>query len=134
VLERALVGVRFVESGLASRCTGRAETPVHDLSFIDHKAMVGACGEAGSVARGTVNIGDSAAGAANHMVVVIAHPRLVAGDRSGWFDLTDQAYCGERSQNVINGLRGYARKITAHCRDDRVRIGMGMRVDGLQNM
>src|SRR4051794_24363432 len=76
-----------VSGGLGtSGGTGGAQPPVDDLGLVDGVAVVVLGGQAGCLADGAVDVGDGAAGAAHQVVVVVADPRLVAGDRAGRLD------------------------------------------------
>ena len=83
-----------------------AEAPVDDLGLVDREAVVVGGGQAGHLADGAVDVDDRAAGAADEVVVVVADPALVAGDRARRLDAPDQAGVGERPQRVVDGLVG----------------------------
>ena len=65
---------------------GGAPAPEHDLRLVDHEAVVVGGGQAGRGADGAVDVGDGAAGAAHHVVVVVADAQLVARGRAGRLD------------------------------------------------
>jgi hypothetical protein len=64
----------------------RAEPPIDDLGLFDHVSVVLGCGQARTDTNGAVDIGDSSTRAADHMVVVIADPCLIASDRAPRLD------------------------------------------------
>ena len=67
------------------------------------------------------------------MVVVIADPRLVAGQRPRGLDAPQQTGVGQRGQDVIDGLPGHLGKIGTHRTEDGVGIGVGVGVHRIEN-
>ena len=67
--------------------------------------------QAGCVADGAVDVGDGAAGPADDVVVVVAHPRLVARHGAGRLDAPHQARVGQRAQDVVDRLVGHVAEI-----------------------
>lgn len=55
-----------------------ALAPVHDLGLIDDEALITSCGQARGIANGAIDVGEGAASSADHVVVVISYPSLVA--------------------------------------------------------
>lgn len=76
-----------------------------------------------------VNITDSAALAAHDMVVVIAYPRLIASNMAVRLNATNEPCRGQCFENVIDGLMRNLRELKARGLDDRVGIGVGVRID-----
>lgn len=81
----------------------------------------------------TVDVRDRATGAADDVVMVVPNPRLVPSDRAGGLDVANQTGAGEGPKNVINRLMRNIRQIGAHGLDDRVRVGMRVLVDRIEN-
>ena len=59
---------------------------------------------AGTDTNGAIDIGDSSTGATDQMVVVIADPCLIAGDRAPRLDAPQQAGLSQGAQHVVDGL------------------------------
>src|SRR5690606_33408882 len=72
-------------SGSSSRAAG-AGAPVDDLRLLDHEAVIDQSGETRGLSDGAVDVGDRAARAAHDVVVVVAHPRLIARHRPRGLD------------------------------------------------
>ena len=70
---------------------GGAAAPVDDLGLVDLEAARRRRRSGRGLADGAVDVGDRAAGPADDVVVVVADPRLVAGDRARRLDAPDQA-------------------------------------------
>ena len=87
----------------------------------------------GAAPIGAVDVGDRSARPADHVVVVVAHPRLVARHRAGGLDAAHQAGVGQRAQDVVHGLVGDVGEIVTGGPDDRVRVGVRVRVHGVQH-
>jgi hypothetical protein len=85
------------------------------------------------VADGAVHVGDGAAGAAHDVVVVVADPGLVAGDRAGGLDPAHQPGRGQRSQHVVDGLVRDVAELAAYDADEPVRVRVRVRVHGGQH-
>jgi len=101
---------------------------VDDVGFVNPEALRLSWLQAGRVTRGAFDIGDGAAAAADHVVVVVTGLRFVPGDRTGRLDLPEQSGFGERAQTVVDRLVGDLAEVRPDCRDDRVRIGVGILV------
>jgi len=90
-----------------------------------------------SQARGladcAVDVCDDPAGPADDMVVVIADPRLVAGDRARRLNAPQQTGVCQCSQDVVDGLPGHFGKIGAYRTKDGVGIGVGVGVHRIEN-
>ena len=78
--------------------------PVDDFGFIDVEPVVVVGGEARHVADGTVDVEDVVAPSTDQMVVVVPHPILVAGRRTGGLDPTDQIMFEEDAERVVDRL------------------------------
>ena len=101
-----------------------AKTPVHDLGLIDHEAVIVGSRKTGCVADCTVDVRNRTAGAADDVVVVVADPGLVSGNRARGLDVADKAGVGKGLEHVVDRLVGNIGKVTAHGLDDRVRVRM----------
>lgn len=85
-------------------CAIRTSTPVDDLGFVDLvTAIICRCQARGGT-YGAVNVGRTAANAADDVVVVVSHAILVAGRRSGGLDAPENALLGEGAEGVVNRL------------------------------
>jgi hypothetical protein len=76
-------GTGVLSAVFRSRVAGEAlgaEPPVDDLGLFDHVSVVLGCGQTGTATNGAVDISDGSTAAADHVVVVIADPRLIPGD------------------------------------------------------
>ena len=71
--------------------------------------------------------------AADDVVMVVADPGLVAGHRARWLDPPQQAGLGQRPQHVVDGLGRHLAEVLAGGVDDRVRVGVRMRVHGVED-
>ena len=89
--------------------------------------------QARRLADRTVDVGDGPAGSADQVMVVVADPRLVAGNRAQWLDPPNQAHRGERIKHVVHGLAGDFGQAYPHRREDRLGVGMGVGVHYLQH-
>src|SRR6476660_3779432 len=107
--------------------------PVHDLRLVDDEtAVVGRC-QAGRLADGAVDVGDGPAGPADDVVVVVADPRLVAGNGAGWLNPAHEPRGGHGVQHVVHGLSGDPLQDRAYCPEDRLRIGVRTYMHRLQH-
>ena len=61
-------------------------------------------GEAGSFARGAVDIMGDAAAPADEMVVVVTDPVFKKGGGAGGLDAADEATLAEKGEGVVDGL------------------------------
>jgi hypothetical protein len=59
-----------------------AQAPVDDFGLVEQKAFMVRGGQAGRLTDGTVGVCDDPARPADHVMVVIANPRLVASDET----------------------------------------------------
>src|SRR5690242_6229951 len=89
---------------MRGRAALRAHTPEHDLRLVDGEPVRVGGVEAGGGADDALDIGDRPAAAADHVVVVVADPVLVAGGRAGRLDPPGQAALGEGPEDVVDGL------------------------------
>src|ERR1700748_2901895 len=83
-----LSGSRY--PGTGSSGAGGAQAPVDDLGLVDREAVVVGRGQAGRLADRAVDVGDRAAGPADHVVMVVADPRFVARDRAARMDASHE--------------------------------------------
>lgn len=67
------------------------------------------------------------------MVVIVADPRLVPGDRARRLDAPDQPGGGQRGQDVIDGLTGDIGQDGADGTENGVGVGMRTGVNRVQN-
>ena len=89
--------------------------------------------QARRLADRAVDVGDGAAGAAHHVVVVVADPRLVARHRARRLDPADQPCGRQRVQRVVDGLVRDIGQIGAYGPDDRLGVGVRVGVHGDQD-
>ena len=82
----------------------RASAPVHDLGFVDDEALIVCCCQARGIADGAIDVGEGTAGSADHVVVVVAHPRFVASGRARGFDPAKDPCDHECGKTVVNRL------------------------------
>src|SRR5690606_9365854 len=75
------------------------------LGLVDLEPARGVRVQAGRFPDRTVDVGDHAAAAADHVVVVVAGAGLVPGRGAGRLDPPGQAGAGERAQHVVDRLR-----------------------------
>jgi hypothetical protein len=111
----------------------RAEPPIDDLGLFDHVPVVLGRGQAGTNANGAVDIGDGSTAATDHVVVVIADPCLVASDRAPRLYAPQHAGPSQDGQHVVDGLVADLWKLLTNVVDDRVGVGVGMTVHGLEH-
>ena len=116
-------------------CSGeqRASTPVDDFSFVDDEAFIVCCGQAGGVADGAIDIGEVAAGAADHMVMVVAGTGFVSGGRAGGLYPAKKSGPGENRERVIDRLTRDRADSAANIVHNNVGRGMGCAPNGRQN-
>ena len=107
--------------------------PVDDLSLVHQETVLGGGGEARRSAHTAVDIGNRATGPADHVVVIVADPRLVSRDRTRRLDAPEESAGGQRSQNVVDGLSGDFGQDGADSAENRVGVGMGMGLHRLEN-
>ena len=107
-----------------------ASAPVDDLGLVDLEAVVVGGSQAWRGADGAIDIGDGAAGPAHDVVVVVAHPSLVSCHRTRRLDTSQQSGIGQCPKHVVHGLMGHLAEVLTHDTDDRVRVGMRVRVYG----
>jgi len=67
------------------------------------------------------------------MVMVIADPRLVAGQRPRGLDAPQQTGVCQRGQDVIDSLPGYLGKTGPHRTEDGVGIGVWVGMHRIEN-
>ncbi len=113
-----------VGNGVLGRA-GRASTPVDDLGFVDDESLIVCCGQAGGVADGAIDIGEVAAGAADHMVMVVAGTCFVSGGRAGGLYPAKKSVLGENRERVIDRLTRDRADSAANIVHNNVGRGMG---------
>ena len=89
--------------------------------------------EARRRANGAVYVRDRPAGAADHVVVVVADPGLVTGHGAGRLDAPEQVGGGQGVQAIVNGLVGDLGQIPADSAQDRVRARVRVGVHRTQH-
>lgn len=67
------------------------------------------------------------------MVVIVADPGFVTGDRTGRLDAAHQSRGGQGGQDVVHRLPGYVGKGGPDRSEDRVGVGVRMLADRLEN-
>ncbi len=107
--------------------------PVDDLSLVHEETVLVGGGEARRGAHTAVDVGNRATGPADHVVVIIAHPRLVSRDRTRRLDAPEEPGGGQRSQNVVDGLSGNFGQDGADSAENRVGVGMWTGLHRLEN-
>src|SRR3954454_10710298 len=133
------VSARSGTGGGAGRGQGRlalgAHAPERHLGLVDEEAGgLAARGEARSRANDAVDVVRRAARAADHVVVVVADARLVAGGAARRLDPPQQADARHRVQAVVYGLRGDRPERLADAAGDRVGVRVaGQLADGAQD-
>src|SRR6478609_12114481 len=130
-LTRCRTGVSRGDGG-AGGARG-AQAPVGDLGLVDDEAVGVGGVEARAHADGAVDVGDDAARAADHVVVVVADAQLVARDRAGRLDPPDQPGVGERPEDVVDRLVGDGRLLRAHRGQDAAGVGVRLAAYGPQH-
>src|SRR3954471_20099508 len=88
---------------------GGAASPVDDLGLVDLVAPRVRRDQAGCLADRAVHVDDRAARPADEVVVVVPHPRLVAGHRAGRLDPPHEPGVGQGAQYVVDGLMRHVR-------------------------
>ena len=91
-----------------------ASAPVDDLGLVDLVARVVGGREARRVADRAVDVDHLAAGAADQVVVVVAHAVLVAGRASRRAGCAGEALVGEGAEDVVDGLAGHGADLGPH--------------------
>ena len=86
--------------------------------------MIGGWLQAGSRADGAVHIGSQAAAAADNVMVVVSHPRLIASRMAGRLDASDEPRLLQDVQIVVHGLGGERAEPLAGSVGDGFRIPM----------
>ena len=85
------------------------------------------------VAHGAVDVGDHPAATADHVVVVVADPALVARDVPEGLDLAHELRLGEHLEHVVDGLVADVAVPRADGADQRVGVGVGEAAYGVQH-
>ena len=86
--------------------------------------MIGGWLQAGSRADSAVHIGSETAPAADNVVVVISHPRLIARRMAGRLDASEEPGLLQNVQIVVYGLRGERAEPPTRGDGDRFRVAM----------
>lgn len=79
-------------------------------------------GEARRLTDGTVDICDDAARPANSVMMIVAHPSLIAREGTGGLHAAQHTHFGQRVQHVVRGLTAHIGQASAHDFEDRLRI------------
>ena len=115
-----------------------AQTPVDDLGLVEDEAIQ--CGDvtvrrgqAGGVPDAAVHVADGSTSAADQVMMVVADPRLVAGDRTGRLDTPNDASRGQGGQDVVHRLAGHLRQSESDSTENGVGVGVRMGVHRLQH-
>ena len=85
------------------------------------------------MADSAIDIGDRAARPAHDMVMVVCDPGFESSGRACRLDAPNQARACECAEHVVDGLRRHLAQIRTDHGDDRVGVGVRMRVHGAQN-
>lgn len=91
---------------LSNLLTLGTQAPEDDLRLLDEKSMIGGRLQTGSRTDGAVHIGGETASAADDVVVVVSHPRLVACRVSGRLNASNEPRLFQSMQIVVHGLCG----------------------------
>ena len=92
--------------GLSFLLTLGTQAPKNDFRLLDDKSMIGGWLQTGSRADRAVHIGGQTAAAADDVMVVVSHPRLIASRMAGRLDASDEAGLLQDVQVVVHGLGG----------------------------
>src|SRR5690606_29102164 len=95
------------DSGVLRAVALSAPAPVDDLGLVDREAVVSGRGQARCVANGAVDVRYGTARPAYDVVVVVSHPRFVAGHGALRLDTPHQAGAGQCLEHVVDGLGGH---------------------------
>ena len=79
--------------------------PIGDLGFVDLIAPVVNRRETGRRADGAIDVHETAAHAADQVVMVVANPVLEPSRRPGRLDAPDQPFGDQESKGVVHGLQ-----------------------------
>jgi len=101
-----------------------AQAPERDLGFVDREARCCAGVEAGCSADSAVDVVDSAALAADDVVVVVRDATLEARGVAGRFDAADELGVLERGEHVVDRLLRDGAEDTTHVCGDLVGRGV----------
>ena len=82
------------------------QAPKNHFRLLDDKSMIGGWLQTGSRTNGAVHIGSQTATAADNVMVVVSHPRLIARRMAGRLDASYEASLFQDVQIVIDGLGG----------------------------
>jgi len=79
-------------AGLLLGCTRalRAQTPIDDFGFVDHKSAIVRSHQTWDFTYCAINIRDCAAGPADDVMVVVANAGFVSGYRIAWLNPAHQ--------------------------------------------
>jgi hypothetical protein len=90
--------------GPSAPTTTGTTAPVDDFGFVDLEAMVIVGCEAGCVPDRAVDVEHEAAAPTDEVMMVIAHPIFVPGDRTRRLDPTNQILLNEGTECVVDRL------------------------------
>lgn len=102
----------------------RADAPVHDLGFVDDKAVVLVGLKTGCRAHGAVDVDRDEALTTDQMVMVVTNTRFVKGGATGGLDSANDPGGRERVEIVVNGLARKASQPFSSRLDDELRVLM----------
>jgi hypothetical protein len=111
----------------------RAAAPVDNFGLVDLIAKVIGRFQARSLADRAVNVGRSAATAADHVVVIVADPGLKAGRRSGRLNPADQTDVNKDAEHVVHRLERDKAHLSPDGLSDNLGRRMGLSPDGPQD-
>ncbi len=97
-------------SGLARS----ASAPVSDLCLVNEESCGLIRSQPKRRARRTIHIGSGATGAADRMVVIIAHAVFVKRRGAGGLDAPDQPFFHQNTESVIHRLAGNCANLRSH--------------------
>jgi hypothetical protein len=98
--------VEDAPSGSVRRLTVGTKAPEGDLRFVQHESMGLGGLEAGGGSHHAVDVGDSPAPSADHVVMIVAHPGFKERRTPRRFDPASQSRVGEGAEGVVHGLLG----------------------------
>src|SRR6202044_1547647 len=82
------------------------QAPKNNFCLLDDKSMIGGWLQTGCRANGAVHIGCQTATAADNVMGVVPHPRLIAGRMARGLDASDEASLLQDVQIVVDRLGG----------------------------
>lgn len=110
-----------------------ADAPIDDFGLVDliSGVMVGC--QAGCLADGAGDVGGFSAGSADDVMVVVTDAILVECGGTGGLYSSDEAFFGEHSEGVVDGLPGDGTDIGSHGLGDGVGGGVWHRRYGSEH-